>query len=121
MFGNADVLFRGIEHRAALAAVEFAEAKTDLVRSLLLLCAGSVVLFLAGIALTLVVAAAFWDTPHRVAALAWLAGAEVLLAGGVLFWVRHRWSEWRALPATRSELEKDLRLIRSLLTKPPPS
>lgn len=115
---SADVVFHGVGHRTELAALELAEARKEAALFGLLAVGAAVALLLVGFTLTLAVAAAWWDTPHRVVALAWTAGGQALLgaaAGSALF---VRWRRWRPFSATQDQLRKDSACLHALLNNP---
>jgi hypothetical protein len=79
---GVDVVLRGVEHRGELAGLELEELRSELATTGVLAATAGAAFLLGGIALTLLVAAIYWDTPHRVSALGWLAPA---LAGVASF------------------------------------
>jgi uncharacterized membrane protein YqjE len=82
----ARVLFAGVQHRAELAAIEFAEARTTVVACAVWWAVAFMLLMLGAATLTAGVAAAFWDTHYRLVALAVMAVAY--LAGAAFCFLR---------------------------------
>lgn len=111
---NAGLLLRALENRAALAAVELEEARLRAVATLLVAGVSTGVLFLAGATASLLVAAIFWDTPHRVLALALFGAFELLVAAGGGWWAWSRWQRWRPLEHTRDQFTKDAECLREI-------
>jgi uncharacterized membrane protein YqjE len=63
----------------------------------------------------LIVAAIFWDTPHRVTALVWFAVLEIATSVGIVLWLRSRWNRFALFSATREQLKKDCECLHDLL------
>ena len=118
--GEATSLFNeAVTHRAALAALELAEARGHAQSSVLLL--GTVVLLglLGGLTLTLTVAGLVWDSPHRAW---WLAGLGAVQVGGATIAavvLRRRLQSWQPFAEIRNQLQLDhqclMRLIQAIL------
>lgn len=112
---RSDTVLRGIENRAALASLELEEGFQSVLSVLgWVVLAASAALFV-GVTVNLLVAAAFWDTPHRLSALAALGVCELVvgLVAGAL--ARMRWRAWFPLEHTRDQLKKDSRCLRQIL------
>lgn len=110
------LLWQALENRTALAALEFEEARREIARLLIWALVGAVVVLLAGITMTFVVAAIYWDTPHRVLALAIGGGLELLGGVAALVLARARWRNWIPLEYTREQFCKDTECVRDLIT-----
>jgi uncharacterized membrane protein YqjE len=111
---RSGTVLRGFENRAALAAVEIEEGKEVLTSAIVWLFVAMAAGLLVGLALTFLVAAVFWDTPHRVTALVVLALVELavaVIAGAV---ARVRWRSWFPLEQTRAQLKKDSECLRQM-------
>jgi len=116
---QAGLLLQALEHRAALANLELEEARKHASVVVVVGAMSLLLLLLVGTTLGLIVAAAFWDTPHRVLALVLFGAGELLLAGAAAWYVRHRWRCWRLLEHTRDQLTKDLSCLREILRRNP--
>jgi uncharacterized membrane protein YqjE len=112
---SADVIMRGVENRAELAALELGEVRREAMIAIVVAGVCAAVLLLAGVAVNLLVAAIFWDTPHRVTALAWVLGIELALGIGGSLWLRHRLMQFDPFAATREQLRKDSVCLHELL------
>lgn len=111
------LLAESAEHRAELAALELAEARRHALVSLLLAVTAAVLLLLAGMALTLLVAALVWTSPYRAW---WLAGLALLhlgLAASAAAALRRRLHGWRPLAETCTQLREDYRCLHELLVR----
>lgn len=115
---GAEVVLRGVEHRAELAALEFDELRAHTTVASWLIGGGIACFFLAGFAATLLVAAIYWDTPHRVGALSWLVGVELLLGVGAIAWLCRCWRTWRPWSATREQLRRDVQCLHQIFQPP---
>lgn len=116
---NADLLLQALENRAALATLEFEEARHGLTTALVWSVVSTLALFLAAITGTAVVAALFWDTPHRVTALVTLGLIELVVAGSGAWWVIAHWKRWQLFERLRDQLTKDSACLREILTPNP--
>jgi len=111
----AGILARAVRNRGALAGLELREARSRAALIAVLAGTAAACALLAGLALTLLVAAIFWDTPQRVAALAWLAGIEITLMLAAALRVRRHLRSFRLFSDTRAILEADLRCLRDMV------
>lgn len=116
---NAGLVLRALENRAALAALELGEARDRVQLTLVCLALSAVLLLLTGVTVAFVVAAIFWDTPHRVLALAILGGVELLLGVGGVWYALRQWKRWQPLEHTRDQLAKDSACLREMFTRTP--
>ena len=117
---TVDVLTRGFEHRVELLEVELAEARSEASSILTTLLLSGVVVLLAGVALNILVAGIWWDTPYRVRSLAIVAGVETAVAAATLFRWRSRLSGWQPLATTAEQLKKDGQCLRESLAPTQP-
>lgn len=108
------IVGRGLENRGRLAVLELEEAWTNLLRGAALLAAGIAAAAVTGTGLNILVAAIFWDTAYRIAALA--AMAVLQLAGlGFLAWrINQRIRNGAFLEATRTQLAQDRAAFESM-------
>ena len=104
---GADVALHALEHRAELEALELDEARGRALLAALLVAVGGAALLLAGVAITVLVAAVYWDTPQRVGAITWVVVIDVVLAAVVVTFLGVRFRNWRPFHATREQLRKD--------------
>tara|TARA_R110002020_G_scaffold405314_1_gene615315 strand:- start:378 stop:824 length:447 start_codon:yes stop_codon:yes gene_type:complete len=114
-FPSPSLTWQALENRAALAAVELAEVRTQGVRFSLGAVATLLGAQLTGIALLAAVTAMSWDTEYRVAA---PALATAVIGGttlGLGLWWRARMRAWRPFDATRDQLSKDRDLFRAMM------
>jgi uncharacterized membrane protein YqjE len=112
---RSQTVFRGIENRAALASLELEEGCGAMLSVLGWVVFAASAALLVGVTVNFMVAAAFWDTPHRFTALAVLGVCE-LLAGLVAgAFARMRWRAWFPLEHTRDQLKKDSQCLRQIL------
>jgi uncharacterized membrane protein YqjE len=112
---RAGLLLRAVEHRAALAALELAEAQRLCLRTLTVAVLGAVLLLLAGGTVALLVAAVYWDTEYRVLALALLGGVELVAGVAGVWFALARWRRWAPFEHTRDQLDKDASCLREIL------
>ncbi len=116
---NADVVLRALENRAALATLELEEARQRMEAMAVAGAASAIVALLVGVTANLIVAAIFWDTPHRVLALSILGGVELVVAIGGAWFACSRWRQWRPLEHTRDQLSKDSACLREVFSREP--
>jgi len=114
---HGDLVLRALENRAALAVLELEEAYRRLAAAATLGAVCAALVLLAGVSATFLVAAISWDTPARVAALAWTSGVEVVLAVIVGGLTRARWKRLRLLEHTRDQLTKDAACLREVICR----
>jgi uncharacterized membrane protein YqjE len=112
------VLLTGVHHRMELAGLELIETRNEAVRCGLW-WAGAVLLLVLGMAtLTALVAAAFWDTPYRLAALGTMGGGYLLGALICLARVRSHLRHWRPFNETTEQIRKDIVCLENLSRQP---
>lgn len=116
---SAAVFVRGIDHRAELAALEMGEARDHAVGLSGLFLISAVGALLTGFAVNLLVAALWWDTPHRVLAISLSIGAQAAIAITAATLCVRRARLWRPLSQTLDQLKKDSQCLHELLTPPP--
>lgn len=103
-----------LENRLALAGVELDETKVQATVAALLLGVVACLVNFAGFAFTLMIAALVWDSEHRVAWLAALAGGYALAAGAVSFALWWRLRDWRPFAETKAQLNQDQQCLKEL-------
>jgi len=94
------------ENRLELLMVEVQEARERLLHALLLALGAAVLGLLAGVALTAIVAVAFWESTPLIA----LGVLMLLYGGGALFFYRRLAElrqDWQTFSATIEQLRKD--------------
>ena len=96
--------------------LEVEDAGQRVARALLWATLAAIAALLAGLTLTVLVAAIFWDGPHRVTALAVLGLIELGLAGTAAALVIRHWQRWQLFTHLRDQLTKDCSCIREVLT-----
>lgn len=111
----ARAILSGLRHRGELAALETAEARDHLLRSLLLGAAGLIAAQLAALGLMFALAAAVWHREDR----GWLLGAfalgQLVLAAALVRSLVRRLRRWEPLAETRRQLRADGECIEDLL------
>jgi uncharacterized membrane protein YqjE len=95
-----------VENRLQLLMIEAQEERERLLRAIALAMAVITFSLLAGVAITAVVAMAFWEN-HPIVALVILTG--LYIGGAVLFYAKlmQLQRDWQTLPATIDQLRKD--------------
>jgi uncharacterized membrane protein YqjE len=116
LHASAAVLARGVDHRAELAAIELVEARDQAVGLSSLFLLGGVAALLTGVALNILVAAIWWDTPHRVLAVGLFTALQAALATFAIVRATRRTRDWAPLSQTLEQLKKDAQCLRDLLT-----
>jgi uncharacterized membrane protein YqjE len=114
---SAELILRALDNRVALAALELQEARQRLAAIVVWSAVGILALLLAGITVTAVVAAIFWDTPHRVTALVTLGVIEVAAAIASGWYVYSRLHRWVLLEHSRDQIAKDTVCLREIFTQ----
>jgi uncharacterized membrane protein YqjE len=114
---SADLLLRAIDNRAALAALELAEAKRRLTMLAIWSVIGALALLLGGITITWIVAAIFWDTPQRVTALVVLALLQFVVVVASGWFVHSRWHRWSLFEDSREQFAKDVACLREIVSQ----
>jgi uncharacterized membrane protein YqjE len=108
------VVFEGLGHRAELAAIELAEARSVLAASVVLLAISIVFFLLAGATLTVALAAAVWNTAYRTPILVLIGLADLAGAAAFLFAARRRLRSWEPFGETSAQLKKDARCLAEI-------
>jgi uncharacterized membrane protein YqjE len=116
---SAAVFVRGLDHRAELAALEMGEARDHAVGISGLFLISAVSALLTGFAINFLVAALWWDTPHRVLAIGLSIAVQATIAITAAVLCVRRARLWRPLPQTIDQLRKDSQCLHELLTLPP--
>ncbi len=112
---NAGLLLQAVENRAVLAVLELEEAGTHLRKTLVAACVAAAASLLGGFTLSLLVAAIFWDTSHRVTAIAIVAAVQIALAAGGAWFALAGWRRARLFSDLRDQLTKDCACLREVL------
>lgn len=111
----AKVILSGVGHRTELACIEFAEAR-DAALIATLWIVGALMLVMLGVAtLTACIAAAFWDTPHRLTVLALMGFGYLAAAAAAFFFLRRKLTEWQPFAETSEQIRKDTQCIQDLI------
>jgi uncharacterized membrane protein YqjE len=116
---SAAVFVRGIDHRAELAALEMGEARDHAVGITGLFLISAVAALLTGFAINFLVAALWWDTPHRVLAIALSIAVQATIAVAAAALCVKRARVWRPLSQTIDQLKKDSQCLHELLAARP--
>jgi uncharacterized membrane protein YqjE len=108
------VVFEGLGHRAELAAIELAEARSVLAASAVLLAISLGLFLLAGATLTVALAAAVWNTSYRIPILLLVGAAYAVGAAAFLLAARRRLCRWQPFGETSAQLKKDARCLAEI-------
>ena len=111
------ILLRAFRNRAELAAIEVEEAVGMMVFLSVCGIVSAILFFLATSGVTLLVAAIFWDTPYRVAAIGIVIGVELLGMIGVVLWMCIRWRRWIPFQDTRNQIKEDSKCLSQVFQK----
>ncbi len=95
-----------LENRFELALVEIQEEREKILRSLWLAMMAFVFFLLAGVALTAIIAIAFWGN-HPIAALLALMALYFSIGAGFFFRLTKLQRDWQTLPSTVEQMRKD--------------
>jgi len=109
------VVLQALAHRGELAALELHEARDHAVRTVVVLGLAGAFGLLAGFAATLAVAAAVWDRPNRVAILAGVAVADVLVTGLLGWAASRRLQGWHPFAETCRQFHQDCACIHDVI------
>ncbi|QEI05221.1 hypothetical protein FXN63_04750 [Pigmentiphaga aceris] len=108
--------------RLELLAVELAEEKNRLLTILLWALGGLLALAMGILMLSLLVVAAFWDTPNRLTALGVVAALYFLTGVGALLFVRKKVADAPfTFDETLAELERDRQALGAAADAPTPA
>lgn len=102
-------------HRLDLAQLELSEARDHALVSGLLAAVATVLGLLAGLAITLLIAALLWETEHRNW---WLAGLCLLylaISLGAGCALMRRLRQWRPLAETKFQLDQDGQCLNRIM------
>lgn len=102
-------------NRAELAGLELREARDHVVRSLVISAFVAGFFLMSGMALTLLLAALAWNTPHREWWLAAIFAFDVLVTTTLLLVLLRRLRDWAPLAETQHQLQRDHQCLSSLL------
>lgn len=113
----APALLRHIAAYAELFALDIARAQREISASLLAALIAAVCIFFTLLFACVALIAYYWDTPHRVAAIAWLAGGFLVIAIGAFIYqanLSRRRSPF--LADLKREWEQDRLLLEKILS-----
>jgi len=113
----APALMRHIAAYVELAACDLAQSRRELAAKLLASVIAGVAVFFSVLLACAGVVAATWDTPHRVAAILWMAGLFLAVAVLALIY-RSKVAKEHAsfLASVRREWQEDVSLLERLLS-----
>ena len=113
----APALMRHIGAYIDLAGLELARAQREITAQVVALLIVAICILFAAFLLCLGVIAYTWDTPYRVAAIAWMAGGFVVVAiGAVVFRSRAARSRSPLLADVRREWQQDRVILERILS-----
>lgn len=115
LFRSAPHLARGLANRRDLARLDLEEAWCKCVRTFVVALASMLFFSLAAAGLMVIVAAVYWDTPHRVLAVSVFAGAEAFVALSGVLWIWLGWRRWRFFQTTFEQLERDAECLARII------
>jgi uncharacterized membrane protein YqjE len=113
----APVLMRHITAYLELAALDLAQWRREFTASLLAMVIAGVAVFFTVLLICAAVIAASWDTPHRVAAIVWMAAFFLLVAIVALIY-RSKSAKQQApfLASVRREWQQDVVILERILS-----
>jgi uncharacterized membrane protein YqjE len=114
MRATIGIVARGLEHRAELAGVELVEARQEAAIVSAYLAVGALIALHAGLAANLLIAAIWWDSPHRVLAMVVALTAQASLAAICIGIGVFRARRWHPFATTIEQLKKDSQCVRDL-------
>jgi uncharacterized membrane protein YqjE len=113
----APVLLRHLAAYVELAALDLAKAQREISAQLLASAIVAVGVFFALMMGCLAVVAATWNTPYRLAAIAWMGGGFVVLAvGAAIYKVRIARAQTPILDSVRREWHTDRMILDRILS-----
>ncbi|MCF3650545.1 phage holin family protein [Synoicihabitans lomoniglobus] len=114
------IAMRALDHRARLAALEFREARSELMRFSVLAIVAIGALQLAAMMGLAALMAATWDTEWRVWAP--IMAAVGLAGGGVVTILVIRWraGQWMPFGDVLGQVSRDAQSLHALFNPPPP-
>jgi uncharacterized membrane protein YqjE len=114
----APALLRHIAAYIELAALDLEQSRRDLTANALALSLAAIGLFFAVLMGCVVVVALTWDTPHRVAAVAWLGGGFLAVAVVALIYRSKAIKEQAPfLASVRREWQEDVVILERILSE----
>jgi len=112
----APVLLRHLAAYVELAALDLAKAQREITAQLLASAIVALSIFFALMMGCLAVVAATWNTPYRLAAIAWMGGGFVLLAvGAAMYKARIARVQTPILDSVRREWHADRKILERIL------
>jgi uncharacterized membrane protein YqjE len=113
----APALMRHIAGYVELAAIDLAQSRRGLRANLLASAIAGVAVFFTLLLACAAVVAATWDTPHRLAAIVWMAGVFLAVAVAALIY-RSRAAKEQApfLASVRREWREDAAILARILS-----
>ena len=113
----APVLLRHLAAYVELAALDLAKAQREITAQLLASAIVALSIFFALMMGCLAVVAATWNTPYRLAAIAWMGGGFVLLAvGAAMYKARIARVQTPILDSVRREWHADRMILDRILS-----
>jgi uncharacterized membrane protein YqjE len=113
----APVLLRHLAAYVELAALDLAKAQREIGAQLLASAIVAVGIFFALMMGCLAVVAATWNTPYRLAAIAWMGGGFVVLAvGAAIYKARIARTQTPILDSVRREWHTDRMILDRILS-----
>jgi uncharacterized membrane protein YqjE len=114
----APALLRHLAAYVELAAYDLAQAERDLIANILVSVIVGVALFFALLMGCAVIVALTWDTPHRVAAIAWMAGGFLAIAAiGLIYLFNTIKGQKPFLASVRREWQEDDVIFEHILSQ----
>ncbi len=115
----APALLRHIGAYLELVALDLEQAKRDLSLNILASVVAGVCVFFAVLMGCVVIVALTWDTPYRVPAVAWTAGAFLAVAVLALIYRSKVMKDQQAfLTSVKREWQEDVVVLESILAEP---
>jgi uncharacterized membrane protein YqjE len=114
----APALLRHIGAYVELVAFDLEQSRRDLTASVLVLMVAGVCVFFAVLMGCVVIVALTWDTPYRVAAVAWTGGAFLTVAVLALIYQAKAMKEQKPfLDSVKREWQEDVVVLENILAE----
>ena len=111
----ASDIIRHASSRLELLGLELAEERERVVALLISALMSCFFVWLAVVFAALLVIAIYWDTPHRLQAIGWMAGGSLLVAiAGVAFFMQRLKRPTALFSHSLAEFDKDRQALESL-------